>query len=165
MANVGNLAEVFAFGIIVVLQSPNLIRCRNELFGQFNHFLVRPDGPPAHYAIASCTTERMPIHDPQQQGLVGLIGGHNPVAKCGKPIDVAPHEVIFLRKDEFDPRCLVLFGRLDDNRVGCFFFLLLAWQMSWNQGKVCRDKKWNRTEGGMNGHGKSAFFAFTKVEG
>ena len=69
-----DLIKELGFGILAMLEAPDLVGGRNEFGEKLLNFGVRPDRLPGHDSVVSRTGQRVAVHRPKQNGF-SLLGG------------------------------------------------------------------------------------------
>ena len=90
MSFLTKLLEVKTFGIIPILEPPDLVGGRNELGNEFLNRAIGPGRLPAPDSIVSGAGERVPIHRPEENGTVPLVGLDDRVPEGRFPGDTIP---------------------------------------------------------------------------
>lgn len=67
------------------LQPADIVGGWDELFGEFDVFRISPDQLSVDDAVVSGTGERMPVHHPQEDGLVLVVSTHDGGPEIGCP--------------------------------------------------------------------------------
>jgi hypothetical protein len=103
--------EEGAFGVVPILESPDLVGRRDEFRGEFLHLRIGPGILPAPDPVVSGAGEWVSVHGPEKNGAVFLVGLDHRFPEGGSPGDAFPATLRGFGEDEVPDSAKIPLGQ------------------------------------------------------